>query len=137
MYWIIFRIIVIERLGDLGAIVIDDGIDALADLVTGLDQRLSQFVDVFLRAGMPAFEIDEENVALRIILHALMHVKIEQLGEQAHRLVDEEALVHQFGLFDDGLEGHMREHVLLDVDARRDFNQLQPLLARNGTRSVR
>ena len=48
----------------------------------------------------------------------------EQRLVQLHRLVAEDARVHHAGVAHDGREVHLREDVALDVDSRRDLDQL-------------
>lgn len=59
-------VVVVEIVGDAAAVVIDYGIYALAGLETGIDKDLPQIVDVALLAYVPAFQIDEQDVAVLV-----------------------------------------------------------------------
>lgn len=50
------------------------------------------------------------------ITDALRQLEIEKFSHQVHRLVDEDAAIHGHGFIDDGLEIHVGENVLFDVD---------------------
>ena len=75
-----------------------------------------------------AFEVDEQHVLQRIVGEALIERDADEVGAQVHRLGQEDPRVHQGGLArDQRLEVHAGEDVALDVDARGDLDELEPL----------
>ena len=72
-------------------------------------------------------EIEEQDVVLVIVVEARLEGHPQEILAQPHWLGLEEPDVHQLPLAHDRLEIHLVQDVLLDVDARRDLDQLQPL----------
>ena len=75
-------------------------------------------------------EIDEEHVLLGVVAEALLERQRQHAVAQAHRLGKEDPLVHQPRRpVHDGREIHLREDVPVQVDAGRDLDQLETLVA--------
>ena len=109
------RDVVIDQLGeDSEAVVIDDGVDLVPDRLQRIVDRLADAFDVLGAAHIEPLEIDKEQVLAGIVVQALGERDFQHLPADVHRLVAENAGVHQLRFaLDDRPEVHLVEDVLL------------------------
>ena len=122
------RVVVVEVLVDAEPVVVDHGVDPLPGLLAGPHQHQTQVVEIALGAGVPPLHVHEQDVALGIVAHPLGEVQVEEVGEQFHRLVAEQAGIHRHRLLDDRPEAHVGQDVPFDVDAGRHLDEFQALV---------
>src|SRR6478672_3985692 len=108
-------VIVYDRV-DLVAKRLDDSSDPILGRVHNVD-----------RLHFKILEIEEQDVVLVIVVEARLEGHPQEILAQSHWLGLEEPGVHQVRLAHDRLEIHLVQDVVLDVDARRNLDQLQPL----------
>ena len=118
-------VVVIEILGNPASIVVHDGVDSFARLFAGIDQDLGEILDVALLPYAPTLQVEEEDVAIRVVAHAFPKFEIEQIGQEIHWVVVEDAPIHGDRLVDDRLEVHLSQYVLLDIDPPCQLYQLE------------
>ena len=121
------RIFVEQFRHDREIVVVDDRVDPPAEPAElGLDGAGDR-VDVGAAAQREALQIDEEQVLLLVEGETLIERDREHVVAQIHRALAEDPRVHRERIARDRrLEIHQREDVALDVDAGRDFDQLEP-----------
>jgi hypothetical protein len=128
---------VVHVLVDAKTVVVDDHADPLAGRPAAQLADIPDRLHVLGDPHVHALEIEEQDVALRIVDDPFRQGQVEQFSLQAHRVGIEDARIHLAVFADDRLEVHVRQNVPVDVDARRHLDQRQPPPTRRNTqRSV-
>src|SRR6266404_7667141 len=109
---------------DLEAVIVHDGIHFVAERFDDRSDHLFIPLDDRLRFHLEFREVEEQDIVFVVVVKAHLERQPQDLLAQPHRLGPEDTGIHDARVAHHRLEIHPVEDIALDVDPRRDFDQL-------------